>query len=174
MTLPCAGAETQRLPALCCSPCPDSTLGTRQTKAADSIAPRNKCRAQDLPLSPGPGKVTCHLQGAAEKKVGSTRIAREGGVEVAGVDFMPLCLVGTWGRVIKMLTCLYLPPADSPVPGSDLLSVEGRLGGRTLGGPLPTVAIGLSYPGCIHRPSKPSHLGSVQKPYRGKSPSHER
>lgn len=67
-------------------------FGNKADKGPDSTAPLNKCRAQDLQLSLGPGKITCHFRGVAEKKVGSMRIAREGGIEVAGADFfMPFC-----------------------------------------------------------------------------------
>lgn len=43
-------------------------------------------------LATEPGKVTGHLRGVTERKVGSMRIVREGGIGVAGVDFfVPFC-----------------------------------------------------------------------------------
>ena len=51
-----------------------------------------------MQLSLGPGKVTSHLRGVTERKVGFMRIAREGGIEVAGVDFfVPFLLSGDSG-----------------------------------------------------------------------------
>ena len=59
-SLPLHASHLLTWPALCPSPCPDGTLGIRQTKALNSTAPLKKCRARDLQLSPGPGKVPHH------------------------------------------------------------------------------------------------------------------
>ena len=63
-------SDTRTRPALCPSPCPGSSLGTKQTKALNFTAPLNKCKVQDLQLSLGPGKGPPSLKGVTGRKAG--------------------------------------------------------------------------------------------------------